>query len=69
MCADGGGCYAEPLKIKWHFAETLDCIGVHWNVPSERNNFLDRLDRSDFVIGMHDTNKCNMFALCFDDAS
>ena len=42
---------------------------MDWNVPGERNDFGDRLNRANLIVGVHDTNQRNMFALCLDDLS
>ena len=69
VCADSRRSCAKRCKIKGNFSKALDCIGVHWNVASERNNFGNRLNCANLIVGVHDADQRNMFALCLDDFS
>src|SRR3954454_5422415 len=61
---------AELVDARWNFSDRLCCVGMEQNLMLARDHtdFRDRLDRTDFIVGMHDADEngaiCNRTAHC-----
>jgi hypothetical protein len=47
---------AQLVHLCWNFSDGLGGVGVEGDptVPRDASDFRDRLDRADFIVGMHD---------------
>ena len=59
MCGNRVQIGLQPLDVYWNLAGGLDSIGmeVHAGFFRDGADFLDRLNRSNLIVGVHDRNQ------------